>query len=290
MTPLVLSGPPRSGTTLLSALFDGHTQINWFPDEGFFFEHLYLLGREYHEQFIRAATLSIDGLVEGLRDRSLMPLVHRPLSDFPSLHYPWSEERFLSVLKEKMPTSIREVWYWLRDAYVAGFGFNPRRYVLIKAADFGRSVFGALEYFEEARGIIIVREPISMLNSLEGYRRKRGAKLLTWPTLVDTVVGLNRLAELANESSRVRIVRYEDLIERREVILLELCEWLGLPLEAITFEPTMMGRPWSNNSSFVTGERGIAPLPDKRDMVFSKAEQDYIVWATTPFRQRFGYH
>src|SRR5574338_1316125 len=87
--PLILSGPPRSGTTLFSALLDGHSEINWFVDEGYFFEHLHVLGPENFGRFVAAAMLDVDGLIEGVRDRSLMPPTHVPRGAFPSLVYAW---------------------------------------------------------------------------------------------------------------------------------------------------------------------------------------------------------
>jgi hypothetical protein len=289
--PLVLSGPPRSGTTLFSALLDGHSEINWFIDEAFYFEHLHVLGRENFERFVKAGMLAPQGLIEGLRDRSLMPPTHVPPVDFPSLRYAWSEERFRNAIAHGTAGSPRELWALLRDAYIAGFGYAPRRYVSIKAADYGRSVFGALDYFAEARGVIIVREPIAALASLKAYRQKRNAKLLTWPTLVQAVVDMNRLAAEVDrlDRERLRIVRYEDFAEAPEPTMRSICDWLGVRFEPTLLEPSMMGQPWSNNSSFSAGESGVASLPQRRAATLADAERDYALWALGPFRKRFGY-
>lgn len=289
--PLVLAGPPRSGTTLFSAFLDGHSEINWLPDEGFFFEHLHALSGENFERFVRAAALGSESLLEGLRDRALMPPLHRPLSDFPSLQYDWSEQRFRAVVESRKPRSVSELWALLRDAYLAGLGYTPRRYVSLKAADYGRSIFGALDHFSDARGIVIVREPIATLNSLKAYRQKRNVKLLTWPTLVQAIVDMNRLAALADRysSDHLRILRYEDFTTDIEITMRGVCDWLGIRFEPVLLQPSMMSHPWTSNSSFGTGESGIAPLPDKRVTMMSPAERDYALWALEPFRSRFGY-
>jgi hypothetical protein len=291
MIPLVLAGPPRSGTTMLSALIDGHSEINWLPDEGFFFEHLYVLGAENYERFVGAASLGVDALIEGLRDRSLMPPTHRPLSDFPALRYDWSEERFRAALAGAVPKTVQALWVLLRDAYLAALGQAPRRYVSIKAADYGRSVFGALDNFPDARGIIVVRHPIPMLNSLKAYRSKRNAKLLTWPTLVDAVVAMDRLAGLVDRypKERLYLLRYEDVAGSPEAHMRALCQWLAISFEPAMSTPTMMGQAWSNNSSFGAGESGTTPLPERRAEMLSAKERDYILDATRPFRARFGY-
>src|SRR5262245_12456256 len=142
MCPLILGGPPRSGTTLFSSLLDGHSDINWFIDEGFFFEHLHQLNPDNADRFVRAALFDPESLIEGLRDRAIMPPTHQT-TDFPALKIPWSEESFRRELMGRKPTTVRDLWNLLRDAYMAGFGYTPRRYLSMKAADYGRSVFGA---------------------------------------------------------------------------------------------------------------------------------------------------
>lgn len=289
--PLVLSGPPRSGTTLFSALLDGHSEINWFIDEAFFFEHLHTLGEENFELFVQASMLGPDLLIEGLRNRSLMPPTHRPVGDFPSLRYPWSEDRFRGVLAKGSAKTSRELWTLIRDAYLAGFGYTPRCYVSIKAADYGCSVFGALDYCPEARGGVIVREPVAALNNLKAYRLKRRAKLLTWPTLVRAIVDMNRLGSLVDRynAMSLRIVRCEEFVVDPDAVMRGLCDWLGLRFEPALLVPSMMGQPWSNNSNFSTGESGVTSLPHERVAMLSDAERAYVLQALEPFRSRFGY-
>jgi hypothetical protein len=248
MCPLVLSGPPRSGTTLFSALLDGHSQINWFIDEGFFFEHLYELGPDNVGRFVKAASLGIENLIAGIRERSIMPRTDQT-TDFPSLKIKWSEDSFRKALAGKKATTLRELWVVLRDAYMSGFGYAPRRYVSMKAADYGRSVFGALEYFPEARGIIIVREPVAAFNSLKMYRQKYNRNLVTWPALVKAAADMNKIGAQADRygGSRLLIVRYEDFEENPAPVMHALCRWSGIPFEHVLTQPSMMGAPWSNN-------------------------------------------
>ena len=130
--PLVISGPPRSGTTLFSAMLDGHPDINWFPDEGYFFEHLHI-NRDDIDSFVRAALMGPEFLIEGIKDRGLMPPTDSPLSDFPSLKYNWDHDAFQRVISEsRMIRSVKDLWELLRDAYLAGYGYGSRPYVSIK--------------------------------------------------------------------------------------------------------------------------------------------------------------
>lgn len=270
MRPLILSGPPRSGTTLFSALLDGHSDINWFPDEGYFFEHA-------HRNPDFAAAAGCD-LIAGIRDRGIMPPLHAPLSDFPTLKLEWSEDRFRSALSPTPPKTVRGLWDYLCNAYMCGLDYRPRRFVTMKAADYGRSVFGALAHFPEARGVIIVRDPIDALNSLKAYRLKYSRRLLTWPTLAEAVDDMNTLAR-HDLIDRCLVVRYEDFSGNCEPTMRALCDWLGIDFEPTLLTPSMMGVPWSNNSSF-QGERAA---------VLTLAERKFIRQASAPFCAAFGY-
>ena len=275
---------------MFSALLDGHPEINWFLDEGFFFEHLHNHGNQFIQTFVDASGLGVDNLVEGIRDRSLMPPTHKPPSDFPSLKYDWSEDAFRRVLQAKHPNTARDLWENLRDAYMAGFGYQPRRYVTMKAADYGRSVFGALDNLPEARGVIVVREPVAAFNSLKVYREKYSRYLLTWPTLCEAVVDMNKLAQALDryDASRLRIFRYEDLVKSGESELRAFCDWLGIKFDAALLTPSMMGRPWTNNSSFAAGASGVSDISERR-MALSEAEVQFIASSLRPFASRFGY-
>ena len=211
-------------------------------------------------------------------------------TDFPALTIAWSEERFRQVLAGRKPGTVRDLWDLLRDAYVAGFGYTPRRYVSMKAADYGRSVFAALDNLAEARGIIIVRDPIASINSLKAYRLKSNRKFLTWPTLVEVVTSMNAIVRYIDpyERSRLMVVRYEDFADNPEPSMRALCDWLGIGFEPVMTQPTMMGVPWSNNSSFTEKLSGVDPLPERRELL-SDEEREYLLWALEPFRQRFGY-
>jgi hypothetical protein len=292
LRPLIVSGPPRSGTTLFSAFLDSHSSINWLLDEGFFFEHLHVHGPHNLERFVAAANFGVDSLIDGIRDRSLMPPTHEPPSDYPSLKYAWSEQAFRQTLVNAKPArTCQELWELLCCAYFAGLGYQPRRFISMKAADYGRSCFGALDYFPEARCVVVVRHPVATLNSLKAYRQKYSRRRLTWPTLCEAVTQMNKLAEETArraDDKRLLIIRYEDLLSGTEEVMHLLCRWLDIDFEAALLQPSMMGQPWTNNSSFTSSESGTTPLP-KRSTVLEKAEEEYVLWAAEPFRTAFDY-
>jgi len=288
--PLIISGPPRSGTTFFSSLLDGHEHINWLPDEGFLFEHIHNLNAAGREIFLDAARLDLDTYIDGVRDRSLFPLTHKPFSDFPSLEYRWDETIFRRLLTLDRCQSLGQLWDITSKAYLAALGQpSAGKYTCMKAADYGRSVFGALGLIPEARGIIVVREPKAALNSLHQYRLNRQEKLLSWPTLVQAMTEMNALAENFSNvalEGRLLLVRYEDLLADQRAVMENLCTWLGIPFADALMVPSMLGRPWTNNSSFGAG---AASLDSQRQDVLSPAKRALVDKHLTTFKKVFRY-
>lgn len=253
--PLIISGPPRSGTTLISSLIDQHPQINWLPDEGYYFEHLDDLDNNEKDLFLDGAKINIEIFIEGIRDRSLFPLTHKPFTDFPELIYKWDEDLFRNKIKLiSKCKSIQQLWEITSQAYILALGqTNIGKYTCMKAADYGRSVFSVLKLISNSKGIIVVRDPKTSLNSLYQYRINRNEKLLTWPTLINSLKEMNRLAVTYSNSphkERIFIIRYEELILNKVEIMRKLCSWLDIEYSTTLLEPSMLGQSWSNNSSF----------------------------------------
>lgn len=291
--PIVVSGPPRSGTTMFMAYLDGHDDCFWLPDEGFFFEHLLQMGEGWQHLLIDAATSNIEACIEGIRDRSVMPTLNKPIVDFPSLELGWNEERFRATLNLDDVTDVKTLWARLVLAYRAGLNAKGGIRPIVKAADFGRSVIGALRFFPRANGIIVVRDPLRMLNSLKRYREIGGHKLLTWPTLMQTIREMNELAQYvaslsSEQARRLMVVRYEDLVADPERVMRNVCDMIGLSWHQCLLQPSMLNQSWTANSSF-TVNSGIDAVPTERPETLKVWEKDLANKYLDPFRQVFGY-
>jgi hypothetical protein len=300
LAPLVLSGAPRSGTTLIYTLFDSHPEIAWLVSEGYFFEYLYDLGPGNAELFLRAARGSPERLVEGLRDREMMPSLHLPYRQDEGttskivVQIPWSEERFLAGLRVNgsiAPDSMAELWNILARAYAAGLGTGvDARYACLKSPDYGKSAVAAVENVPEARAIVIVRDPLKTLDSLKRSRDMRGAKRLTWSRLAGVVADLNAMADrvAAADPQRLRWFRYETLVREPGKIMRELAGWLGISFAPSLLEPTILGKPWPGHSSFAPTE-GVSTAPLERLVTtLDDAEREYIDAGLGRFRAVFG--
>jgi hypothetical protein len=148
LTPLIISGAPRSGTSLLYNLFDAHPEVSWLVDEGFLFEYLDDLGPAQAETFLAAVPDDIDALIDGIRDKQIMPPMHIAYRDNLEtgtvndvfVETPWDEARFRAALAEPRGPGIAGLWHYLAAACLKGEGAEIRRYACMKAPTPNRPV------------------------------------------------------------------------------------------------------------------------------------------------------
>lgn len=297
--PLIVSGAPRSGTSLLYNLFDGHPEIAWFVGEGYLFEHLYDVGDEGVPLSCEMLRWPIEDLIAGLRDRELMPKVHEPWVQGVDLGsavefevpIPWNESEFVSALSERCACDARELWRTLAAAWRAGLGLEARRFACMKAPDFGKSAITATRLLPESKAVVIIREPILALDSHKRGRDLTGRRRRSWPSFVASIRAFHHLAERLEiaDPKRVHWLRYEDLAADPERMMRRLAAWLGIGYDACLTRPTMMGAPWPGVSSFGP-THGIDARPVEGPVrALTRHEVEFAMRHLDDVRRRFGY-
>ncbi|WP_340302380.1 sulfotransferase family protein [Roseobacter sp. HKCCD7870] len=298
LSPLIISGAPRSGTSLLYNLFDGHPEVNWLGDEGFLFEYLDDLG-DNSELFLKAIPRDTENLIKGLRDKQVMPPLEEPYQQSVergsvsevTIHWSWDEAAYRSVLGADGPHDIPSLWRILASACVSGLGQVQRRFACMKSPDFGKSAVSALRWCPDARSVIIVRDPLYSLDSLKRSRELRGEKLLSWPLMALQVERFLRLHEIIRKSDKKRlcVVRYETLVNDPEGVMRGVASWIGIDYDDCLLQPSMHGQFWPGISSFAPTE-GIGDAPQRRGLqALSISEQEFVRRALSDFRDDFNY-
>jgi len=309
LTPFIISGAPRSGTSLIYNLFDGHPEISWLLNEGYLFEYLYDLGVDGTQLFLDAIPSDIKPLIAGLRDKQIMPPLHEPyrqmmpvrqgvgsteadgsIPEF-TLESRWSEDAFRNALAGWRGGTVAELWHWLVNACLAGMGGESRRYACLKSPDYGKSASAAVTLIPEAKAIIIVRDPLYALDSLKRSREMRGDKLLTWPLMAMCVRNFQRMHEIIKntDTDRFTYVLYESLLKEPKSVMRKLSNWLNMDFDDCLLTPTMCGRFWPGISSFKPTD-GIEDSPMIRSIqALTTVEQDFILSRLEDFRADFGY-
>lgn len=298
LTPLIISGAPRSGTSLLYNLFDGHPEVSWLLNEAFLFEYLFDLGED--------AALMLDclprdpeTLVAGLRDKQVMPPLHEPyrqsrkLGSMSEIELPasWDEDAFRAALAGPRGDDVAGLWRFLVRTMLAGTGEPARRYACLKSPDFGKSTAAALRHVPDARGLVILRDPLYSLDSLKRSREMRGEKLLSWPAFAATLHQFRMLHRRIADAdpARLKCLRYEDLVADPKSTMEGVADWLGIAWDACLTEPTMRGETWPGISSFAATE-GIETRPAERPIQSLTPEEQAVARERLhPFRSAFGY-
>lgn len=297
--PLVISGAPRSGTSLLYNLFDGHSQVSWLVDEGFFFEYLHDLGATGGQTLLDLVPHDIDALVHGLRDKQVFPPLDQPYVQSVGkgtvsevrIEPVWDEERFRTALERIGRGSVGELWHDLVAAHMTAMDQPVRRFACLKAPDFGKTAHAAINHIANARALVILRDPLRSLDSLKQSRALRQAKQLSWPALAlyarNFQLMYERLDSLPPE--RLMVLRYEDLVADVRGMMTRIADWVGLPFEDCLTQPTMRGQHWPGISSFEKTD-GIDARPANRPlMALTPTEAEAIERQLKAHLAKYGY-
>ena len=298
---IVLSGPSRSGKTLINRLFDSHPEVINIYDEAYFWEHVY----NYKEKGLESVLLDMfrrfnpDELVEGFKDRDILPWVdgkyyQGAIAQKQEQDLDFDSEVFLKGL-EQLPTctSISEVWACLVIVYAQASGreFSDEKAAFIQAADHGKSILGARSTLGPCKCIYIMRNPFYAIDS-----QKRSRQIGNWRVLHPFNMGetirdywffWNNRRTILDEDTL--LVRYEDLVTDPEPVMRSVADHVGVTFTDTLLDPTLQGGSWSGLSAF-TKTAGIDPSIARRDIqVLTERELGFIAEHLGEMLEHFGY-
>lgn len=301
MLTVIMSGPKRSGTTLLNRLFDSQDGIIDLNDEAFFWEHAY----NYHRQGCSELFLDLFRMFpsravrDGFIDRDLLPWVEGvyrqdAVAESFRKSFAFDAKVFLGRLDGlKQCENVQQVWHLLVTAYAAAM---PRDYsgcdaAFIKAADYGRSILGGHAFLTDCKGLTIIRNPYFAIDSLKKSRAMRGQKLLhpfnLGEVILDYLFWWGHLD--AMRSADTLLLEYERLVMDPEPVMRRVAAHLGILFTDNLLRPTLLGEPWGGLSSFASTD-GIDRQALARPLkVLDVDEVAFIGRSLAPMLERFGY-
>jgi hypothetical protein len=287
---LFLGGCPKSGTTLLLSLLDGHPRLVVLPEETHFLDK-------------RPHYLALDGYQARLRSL-LEESGLRLLAQGQFARFGWSGEapspdlRDYSGFDHQRFTrlaahAVRQPW--VNDslllsetvrAYAITRGCNWRGCVRwVEKSTSNEACADALfGLFPEAKLLQVVRDPRAVFAS----RKKRLLNLSGCYTKAHRLVrGWNQssrqIPRLRERRDRYLVVRYEDLIRSPRHSLEGVCRFIGIEFLPELLVPTRAGRRWQGNSSFHNSFNGISAQPV--DHWKSELTADEVWWVETHCRR-----
>jgi hypothetical protein len=254
-TPIFICGHAKSGTTLLAALLDNHSEVAVFPEETF---------------YLRQVGNNPDRTTSELAEWLLAQIARKqPSDDGREVYDQWSfayfkdlellGRRFRTFL-ENSPDSCGGLLELLVSTYAEETGQVGRRYWLEKTHGNEMFLDMALQWHPEMRSIYIVRDPRDVYvswsrrmrasdksDNIENFLYRWGMSVWAWRQFLAGHDGLT--------------IRYEDLLRYPTETMTFVCRFLGIGYEDSLEKPTKNGRLWLGNSMHGNTFTGISTKP-----------------------------
>jgi protein-tyrosine sulfotransferase len=269
--PVFICGHPKSGTSLLRAIFDSHPQLVVYPEETVFFRRFLprLVGLDLQAQL----DLADETLIHIFRWNSANPVPDQ--EDFPGRDYsaiPYETVR--QVMRQKVAETYRHPGDILSAAILA-YGEvseptpdvparnEPDKHRWVEKSPYNEYYADQIfAWWPEARCIHIVRDP---RDNFVSYRRKHpswSAEFFASNWKRSTQAGVANRDRYGADC--YLILRYEDLTQAPEASLRRLVDFLQIDWNPSLAAPTRAGEGWQGNSMFADQFQGISAAPVRR--------------------------
>ncbi|MEM7010639.1 MAG: sulfotransferase [Verrucomicrobiota bacterium] len=254
---IFIGGVSRSGTSLLSQLFDGHPQIMCFANEVQFLKMAPRLKkwRSDPEQFLWHM-LGVPFDYE--RDEKLLPTVSIDPDKNLKLHGPWraivnhspdpeaDRMHLLSLIKQG--ADDRELFLSLAEIYAKHVSHSTGKFDRILEKTPGNEFHFQryLKLFPKTSFIHLIRDPIDNLRSRVSRSGKIEAKKVSWLGVVNMMFEWKRSLVTGLKNYRLApenyfLLRYEDLVSNPAPILEKLASRLEIEFDPILLKQTSEG-------------------------------------------------
>jgi hypothetical protein len=259
---LFLGGCPKSGTTLLLSLLDGHPKLAVLPEETHFLEQRteYTALASYQAKLHRLMENSDLPRLQGSRRsqfREAPSADVRDYGDFDHQRFARLAESFIEQPGMNDSLLLSE----MVRAYAIVIGCNWQSCVrwVEKSTSNELCTDALFGSFPEAKLLHVVRDPRAVFASRKRRLLNRSGCYSKAHRLVR---GWNRscrqIPRLMDRRNQYLVVRYEDLVLAPRQCLERVCRFVGIEFLPELLAPTRAGRQWQGNSSFHKAFGGIS--------------------------------
>lgn len=254
--PVFICGYPKSGTTLLASLLDGHSDLMVFPEETFFLRQAVL--RNPHQ--------TIDQRMEWLLNDPCRRFQYDAVEDssgnrdYHDFDYGAFRDRFTTTVHDQGINADSHLLRSLMISYAEHTGQVGKRYWVEKTPSNELFLPTALDWYPDLRAIYIVRQPPDCFYS---YAKKKNLVDNSGPFAVDIFVlewakSIQAWHRHLSRHHRALTVRYEDLVRCPVETLHCICGFLEIEYESTLETPTKNGKLWTGNSMHGVKFSGIS--------------------------------
>jgi hypothetical protein len=277
--PIFVVGASRSGTNLVRAILNKHSEV-WVSGETHYFDDL-------RPRLNGDATRPLVGRERNQVERYFLALSHRP--------YGWDGDPGESSIDASELRALASARTGSADAYFEAFctlraRLHGKSHWAEKTPRHVYRIDDILSAFPDGKIVCLLRDPravvasyrdwhklsrrqpradLAVAHAADRQRAKRSYNIVLMSLLWRSVVRSTYGALRCHGAERVRVQRFEQLALRPEQGVSELCAWLGLQ-----YEPQMLEIPLVKSSySAVDEPKGISAEPaDRWRSMLSPAE------------------
>ena len=266
-TPVFIVGHPKSGTSLLVSLLDGHPELVVIPEETDFYPVIYQYLRwvDFKNMSVEDAVSIIEKIV--YERTHLRYLLSRSKGEYIGGNYDYHEfqtEVFIETFRNYMLSHPVEYSTILRGIAIAFKEASPldkvKSNIVAWVEKTPRHEFFAKtfsKWFARAKFIHIVRDP---RDNWASYKKKH-------PNLniFQFIVSYRRSywQGICNRDTvdNYMILNYEELLTSPEYVMERIAEFIGIHFANVLLTPSKLGKQWTGNSMWKEKYKGITTAP-----------------------------
>jgi hypothetical protein len=269
--PIFICGHPKAGTSLVTALLDGHLAIVAYPEETMFFRRYLpaIEGKSEDEKLALADQLLIH-IFEWNQDSPPEHQQNYPDRDYSDIDF----EAIRKAFHEEIAQSSGKSEDYL-NAAILSFGkvsglLTHKSQLWVEKTPYNEFYADQIfDWWPAAKCIHIVRDP---RDNYVSYQRKQPdwtAKVFAWSWVRSTRAGLENQKKFSKD--RYLLLRFEDLLNDPEKVTHQVADFLGIPWHKVLLMPTRAGDSWRGNSMFENKFQTIStdPIGRWKDLISS---------------------
>ncbi len=259
--PIFICGHPKAGTSLITALLDGHPNILVYPEETLFFRRFLpvVQGKSRDEKIDLAKEL----LIQMFEWNQENPPKHQ--QDYPDRDYSLiSFDDVCQYMVDVLPAQNTRDADFL-NAAIIGFGQATNLLTQNKQYWVEKTPYNELytdqifDWWPKAKCIHIVRDPRDNFISYERKHPEWTSKVFISNWLRSSRAGLENLEKFGKENYFV--LRFEDLLTDPKKFTKQVAQFLKIAWDEALLEPTRVGDGWQGNSMFAEKYQSISTAP-----------------------------
>ncbi len=251
INPIFICGYPKSGTTLLVSLLDGHSELLVIPEETKYFKMV--LGAKIDQKF------------EILFKKTNIAALSRGIVDEPSGYRDYSNIDFNKLLSfskdiwERSEKKDKDLFESLVAGYSKVTGKSHYKYWVEKTPKNELYLPIINKMWPKAKIIYIIRDPRQTYCSHKEYKKVKSSKkkVNADEFTVQFEKSFKAINDFITKKREGIIIKYEDLVRETENVMKRISQYLEIQFENKLVIPTRAGTIWKGNSAFKEKYEGV---------------------------------